>query len=86
MRNKAASLKVRAERKGGELLAKMPKKHGARPADTGSHDVTPQLSDIGIGKMQSSRWQMIATVPETTNGGSKKHCLYVETIQTKGAK
>jgi len=35
-----------------------------------SHDVTgdssenPTYSDLGIGKMQASRWQLVASVPE----------------------
>jgi len=63
--NEAAEVKIRAERKAGEMLAQMPKFHGARPSDTGSHDVTPlELSDLGIEKMQSSRWQAIANLPE----------------------
>ena len=41
-----------AERKAGGMLAKMEKQHGARPADTGSHDVTPlTLSDLDTTKM-----------------------------------
>lgn len=63
MQQRAAEIKIRAERKAGQLLSAMPKQHGARPADTGSHDVTP-LSDIGITKMQSSRWQAVARVPD----------------------
>jgi hypothetical protein len=43
----------------------MPKKHGARPADTGSKPTTPQeLQEIGITKDQSSKWQQIADIPE----------------------
>lgn len=40
----------------------MPKQHGARPADTGSRDVTPSYDDLGIHKMQASRWQRIASL------------------------
>ena len=62
--NHAATIKLLAERRLGELLAAMPKQHGSRPADTGSHDVTPSLDDLGITKNQSSRWQKQASVPE----------------------
>jgi len=42
----------------GELLGDIDKQHGARPADTGLHDVTPSmLSELGINKIQSHRWQ-----------------------------
>jgi N6-adenosine-specific RNA methylase IME4 len=62
IQEQAAELKLRAERRLGELLAALPKRHGARPADAGSHDVTP-VSALGIGKMDSSRWQRIAAMP-----------------------
>jgi hypothetical protein len=50
----AAEIKLRAERKCGELLAKMEKKsnqHGAGNA------MLPALAESGISKMQSHRWQ-----------------------------
>jgi N6-adenosine-specific RNA methylase IME4 len=65
IQQQAGELKLRAERRLGELLAGMPKRHGARPADAGSHDVTP-LTNLGIGKMDSHRWQRVAAVPEAT--------------------
>jgi ParB family chromosome partitioning protein len=65
MVNQAAEIKLRAERRCGELLQEMDKQHGARPPDTGLHDVTPPLlADLGIDKMQSSRWQRLADIPE----------------------
>jgi hypothetical protein len=59
-------LKLRAERYLGELLADMPKLNGARPADAGFNDETPSLSELGIGKLDSHRWQRIASLPEET--------------------
>lgn len=50
--------------KGGEILAESPKYNGARPSDTGSQPATPSLSDIGMTKSQSSRWQKMASVDE----------------------
>ncbi len=50
--------------KGGEILAESPKYNGARPSDTGSQAATPSLSDIGMTKSQSSRWQKMASVDE----------------------
>lgn len=56
--NAAAEIKIRAERKAGELLAKMEKA-------AGGGDVTkPRLADLGINKMQSSRWQKEAKVSD----------------------
>jgi hypothetical protein len=63
--NDAAEFKLRAERRLGEVLKEMPKQHGARPSDTGLHHVTPRtLSDVGVSKIQSSRFQQVADVPE----------------------
>ena len=63
--NEAAEVKIRAERKAGEMLAQMPKAEGAAVEGwkTRSQDVTT-LADLGIEKMQSSRWQQIASLPE----------------------
>ena len=75
MQNQCAEIKIRAERRAGELLPKDKNKGAAngspgpgRGHKTQSHDVTtftpPKLSDLGISKMQSSRWQEIASIPE----------------------
>ena len=57
--------KLRAERGLGALLAEMPK-HPPGPEPDQSHDVTepPTLKELGIDRMQSSRWQMEASVPD----------------------
>lgn len=60
----AAEIKVRAERKAGQMLSEMEKSKGAA---TRSHDVTAlpkTLSDLGIQKMESHRWQQIASIEE----------------------
>lgn len=64
--NEAAEVKIRAERKAGEMLAKMPKNEGElyRGNMQLPRDETPTLDDLGIEKMQSSRWQIIAGLPE----------------------
>lgn len=68
--NEAAEVKIRAERKAGEMLARMPKNEGERGQFTGSNimlhpeEVPPTLADLGIERMQSSRWQTIASLPE----------------------
>jgi len=65
----AAELKLRAERRAGELWPGWPNKHPAgRPPGNRSQRVTddspPRLNELGISKRQSSRWQQIAAVPE----------------------
>lgn len=58
----AIEIKLRAERRGGELLAEMDR---ARAGDNqwSSYDTTT-LSDLNISKDQSSHWQKEASVPE----------------------
>lgn len=70
--NHAAEIKLRAERRAGELLAEMPKRDGGDAARARLHDVTelpPRLEDIGISRAQSHRWQAIASLPEQTFEG-----------------
>jgi N6-adenosine-specific RNA methylase IME4 len=70
IQNDAAELKLRAERRAGELLHEMEKAKAA-PGNqhTGtvdrSHDATgPRtLAALGITKTQSSRWQLAASLP-----------------------
>jgi hypothetical protein len=61
----ATEIKVRAERKAGEMLAAMPKAKGAAAKEwkTRSDDTTT-LGEMGITKEQSSRWQQVASIPE----------------------
>src|SRR6266699_3433548 len=69
--NDAAEIRLRAERKLGELLAALPKQDGgdaARARSQAATEVPPRLSDLGISKSQSSRWQAIAAVPEPVFG------------------
>jgi hypothetical protein len=65
----ATEIRLRAERRAGELLAEMDKNKGAIAGKTGRKgrpvlDPTPKLSDLGISKDQSSRWQHLAGLPE----------------------
>lgn len=57
MQNECAELKLRAERKAGEMLAALPKK-------ANQHVAGDTLSQAGIARHQSSRWQRIASLPE----------------------
>lgn len=64
--NKAQDIKIRAERKAGEMLSKMAKNKGTVVGGdiVSPPDNTPRLSDLGITKKQSSRWQQAASVSE----------------------
>lgn len=67
--NMIAEIKLRAERRAGELLREMQKNEGGRPTKKTSNTVlpvldAPTLDDLGITKMQSSRFQAIAAIPE----------------------
>lgn len=62
--NFAAEVKIRAERRAGELLRDMPKHP---PGPDRLHRVTdhpPTLDDLGIQKVQSHRWQRLATLTD----------------------
>jgi N6-adenosine-specific RNA methylase IME4 len=63
--NYAAEIKLRAERRLGDLLHETAREPGER--DQMLHDATfdkPKLSDLGIERTQSHRWQKIAGLPE----------------------
>lgn len=70
--NEAAEIKVRAERRAGEILAGMEKAKGSagagRPRKGGNTVLPPKdvptLSDVGVSKIESSRLQAVAAVPE----------------------
>ncbi len=64
IQNYAAEVKLRAERRAGSLIAKLNLHGGDRREETSQERLT--LSDIGVSKDQSSRWQLTATVPERT--------------------
>ena len=64
----ASEIKIRAERRAGELLADMDKakggEHGGKPPLDGERrepsNPTPTLASLGITKKQSSQWQAMA--------------------------
>jgi hypothetical protein len=62
IQNHLAEVKLRAERKAGELLTQL-QLHGDDRNSQKAED-RPKLEDIGITKDQSSRWQLTAGVPE----------------------
>ena len=56
-------IKVRAERRTGELLSEMPKHKGAAtPLPKGNS--VKKLSEHGISRKQSHHWQQLAKIPE----------------------
>ena len=64
----ATEIKIRAERRAGEMLAEMEIKPGARPLSElvpmGNQLRPPKLADLGISKKQSANWQKIAAMPD----------------------
>jgi hypothetical protein len=63
----ACEIRLRSERKAGELLAADEKNSGGVPSEPprAAQGVPPKkLADLGISKSQSSRWQQPAAVPE----------------------
>lgn len=85
--NHAAEVKLRAERKAGELLQQLERAPGARtdvqPADSLSagSEYRQTLRDTGVEERTAQRWQTVATVPdevfeeliaETVNAGDKE--------------
>lgn len=58
---RACEIRLRAERKAGQLLTTMDRAGRGKPAKTS--DATT-LNDLGISRDQSSRWQQLANVPE----------------------
>ena len=62
---RAAEIRMRAERKAGQLLTKMPKANGARGIGkkVASSATTP-LSALGITRNQSSLWQKLGAMPQ----------------------
>jgi hypothetical protein len=65
MEDQAKEIRLRAERRAGELLREMEKNKGAA---TRSSDATalerPKLADLGITKQQASDWQRLAAIPK----------------------
>lgn len=65
MQNNIAEVKIRAERRAGELLGEMKKNPGGRPAKNPLHNERGlSLQEMGISHVQSHRWQSIAAVPQ----------------------
>ena len=67
MQNEAAEVKLRAERRAGEMLAEMDKAPAGRPSRNPLHDardLPPTYDELGIEYTQAHRWQLEANVPQ----------------------
>lgn len=62
LQNRATELKLRAERRAGDLLSKMHLRGGNRTPESEADRV--KLKELGINHNQSARWQKEASVPE----------------------
>jgi hypothetical protein len=62
IQNRAAEVKLRAERQAGKLLTQMTLRGGDRRSK--NHNERLKLEDLGISRNQSTRWQLQARVPE----------------------
>ena len=63
IQNHAAEVKIRAERRAGELLRQIQRRQRGGDQKSKSQSGTLKLADLGINKNQSSRWQQIAQIP-----------------------
>jgi hypothetical protein len=63
--NDAATIRIEAQAKAGELLAQMRESgERAKGGEAGRRESQPvTLGELGIGRMESSRWQQVAAVP-----------------------
>ncbi len=64
---RACEIRLRAERKAGQLLKEREKAKGGQPYQSTSRSVRgveKTLAELGVSETQSSRWQGLADVPE----------------------
>jgi hypothetical protein len=61
--NYAAEIKLRAERKAGELLSSLSLRGGDRKSNR--HSARLKIRDLGISQAQSTRWQVQSKLPES---------------------
>ena len=66
MERQACEIRLRAERRVGQLLKVMDKAEGGRPTDKTCHDTgqVSTLPELGISRNQSSQWQKLADVDD----------------------
>ena len=78
MQNQCAEIKIRAERKAGEILQETVQHGGDRKSKYHDDTLIPKLNDMGVSRLQSSRWQQIASIPEDNFD------THIEEIKIKG--
>ncbi|MEQ8619028.1 MAG: hypothetical protein RIB44_20835 [Lacipirellulaceae bacterium] len=61
LQNKAAELKLRAERKAGSFLSQLHLRGGDRKSKRRTTKLS--LEDLGVTRNQSKRWQLVASIP-----------------------
>ncbi len=64
MQNQAAEIKLRAERRAGEMLKENPDIKPGGDRKSSLHDERMKLADLDISEAQSYRWQLEAEIPE----------------------
>ena len=94
--NRCAEIKLRAERRAGELLERLERSVGGRPQKNSSHDgmsfYEQSIMEGSVSRMSAFRWQQAATVPEedfeahiarTKDAGRKLTSMSVYTLSKK---
>ena len=62
--NRVAVIRIRAERKAGEWLARLKLRGGDRKSKSKRRPAPMKLEDLGVTRDESKRWQKEASVPE----------------------
>lgn len=66
LQEKCAAIKLRAERKAGELLAQMGVQRGRPSGEAVESGAFQTLDQMGVTRKQSSKWQRLAAIPDET--------------------
>lgn len=76
----ATEIRLRAERRAGELLAEMAERRerqgDGRPSKQSQVATVSKLSDLGVTKTQSSRWQKLAKLDEDEFEGKVEKIIH----------
>ncbi len=88
LERQACEIRLRAERRAGQLLAEMDRAKAGQPRKERSDDTTilqpPKLGDLGVSKDQSSQWQKLAKVPDDEFEEAVRTCLSRFNLQRHG--
>lgn len=83
VQNAACDLRLSAERKAGEMLAEM--ENAKTGPKLGNTMLPNSLDDLGITKMQSSRWQLAAKLPGEDYAAIVANCNATRSELTQSA-